>query len=87
MSNYFRKNNIDNIIKKQDVIQMRMADIITFLLLYLGCETSLKTADGIENCANVIHKERVGMTNIYNAIPCSFKSLDKSILLRTERLL
>ena len=60
---------------------------MTFLLLYFGCEINRKTADGMENWAKVIHKESVGITKMYNAIPCSLKSLDKSILLNTEKTL
>ena len=35
------------------------ADMMTFLFSYLGWDTSLNTAEGIENCASVIDKDKV----------------------------
>lgn len=61
------------------------AVIMTFLFEYLGLEINLNTADGIDNCAKVIHKLRVGITNIYKAIPFSSSNRDKSILLIIEK--
>ena len=46
---FLKKNKSPPIINKHVAKQMHKAEIITFLLLYLGCEIKRKTADGMEN--------------------------------------
>lgn len=77
--------NKKNIMIKQVTKQIMEADIMTFLFEYFGCDINLNTAEGIDNWANVIHRLSVGITRIYNAIPFSSRSLDKSILLIMEK--
>lgn len=59
-----------------------IAEMIIFLLLYLGLAINLNTAEGIPNWPNVIHNETVGITKKYKAIASSLNCLAKIIRLR-----
>ena len=83
----FEKNNKDNIMSNPVIVQNRREVIITFLLLLLGLETKRNTAEGIENCANVVHNDKVGIINIYNDIVSLSRSRDNSIRFASENIL
>ena len=59
-----------------------IAEMIIFLLLYLGLAIRRKTAEGMPSCPKVMHKETVGITRKYKAIASCDNCRAKIIRLR-----